>query len=1043
MRFSVGQIVQLCADPSRRGPIIEIMSPVGGMNRYRVYHSAGNTQEYFEDQIQLDTSALSRTSGDLETALNNGDYTSADIFRARITAERLSNPQSDSIYSLRAARIQYVPFQFKPLLRFFRADQPRLLIADEVGVGKTIEAGLILREMQTRQDVENVLIVCPKALVFKWRTEMKRFDEEFRVLTPEILRYCIKETHLDGTWPSQHARGIVSLELLRMAEEYLDGKDKDGRVKDPSKPVLFTLDPPPHFSLVIFDEAHHLRNQETNSHKAARFLCDISEAVLFLSATPVHLGSKNLYTLLSLLRPDVLQDFAVYELMMEPNAHLIRSMRHIRTRMPGETWQSESLSAIKDAVDTEWGRQALRNDPRVVEWTSRLSCQEELGEEERIRFLRDLEEVHTFSHMMNRTRRRDIGQFTIREPHTEQVSFTPDQMKFYEALIDFRQQVLSLEHDPRAVRLITVNTERQASSCLPALLPMLDNFIRTGRFISTEHTDNLEDEEAQDLPAFLVEEAKRLRDLAANLPPDDPKLERLKELTRTVLADSRPRKVLIFSYFLHTLAYLNRNLSNGNMRVGKITSHTDDDDRERLRDRFRLPHGNPDSIDVLLSSEVGYEGLDYEFCDCLVNYDIPWNPMKIEQRIGRIDRFGQQSDKVHIYNFITPGTVEERIIFRCFERLDIFRNTVGDSEDIFEDVPKKLKQIAYDPDLSPEQATERAMQMSDNALRKVEEQRRLEENSEALLGLEQSFIEEVDSLIEEGRFVAPDDLAHMIKFYVEQDAIGGRHSTYSRRPLHHQLRLNENARDAVLRDFNALNHYGRAAADFRRWLVGSEPRLSLTYDSQTAMEQRDFPFITPIHPLAKVAINHWKNASKPLVAKLSLRDADARVGSFFFALELWETLGVHSEVRLKTFAWDLDRQKISTELSSLLPRLTHVSDLHDLRWIQDIDLHGCFEEVDRYANSVRLNEVKQLKLSNDNLLDRKLASLSGYYGNRLSRVANELELTTNERIRIMRQSEANRIEAEFQRKQSEIQRQRNCDIIANRIAVGIIRIQPD
>ena len=96
-----------------------------------------------------------------------------DDFRARITAERLSNPQADSLYSLDAARIQFIPFQFKPLLRFLRADQPRLLIADEVGVGKTIEAGLILREMQTRQDVENVLIVCPKALVFKWRTEMR------------------------------------------------------------------------------------------------------------------------------------------------------------------------------------------------------------------------------------------------------------------------------------------------------------------------------------------------------------------------------------------------------------------------------------------------------------------------------------------------------------------------------------------------------------------------------------------------------------------------------------------------------------------------------------------------------------------------------------------------------------------------------------------------------------------------------------------------------------------------------------------------------
>jgi len=94
--------------------------------------------------------------------------------------------------------------------------------------------------------------------------------------------------------------------------------------------------------------------------------------------------------------------------------------------------------------------------------------------------------------------------------------------------------------------------------------------------------------------------------------------------------------------------------------------------RELLRNRFRLPKENEEAIDILLSSEVGCEGLDYEFCDRLVNYDIPWNPMRIEQRIGRIDRFGQQAEKILIFNFITPGTVEERIFFRCFERLGIF-----------------------------------------------------------------------------------------------------------------------------------------------------------------------------------------------------------------------------------------------------------------------------------------------------------------------------------------------------------------------------------
>ena len=1042
MSFEPGQMVQLIADPSREGSIIETLQPVGGINKYLVFHSAGNIQDYFEDQLTLSAQPL--TSTELARAWHNGNFTSVDEFRARITAGRLSNPQADSLYSLHAARIQFIPFQFKPLLRFLRADQPRLLIADEVGVGKTIEAGLILREMQTRQDVENILIVCPKALVAKWRTEMRRFDEDFQIITSANLRYCIDETYRDGAWPAQFARGIVSLELLRNSD-YLSGIDKDGNVMNPGRPVLLTLDPPPRFSLVIFDEAHHLRNRTTNSYQAAEFLCGdyVSEAVLFLSATPVHLGSENLYTLLNLLRPDLLPDSVIFEQMMEPNAHLIRSMRHIRTRIPEDNWHDEGLSAINDAVDTEWGQQALQEDPRILEWQNRLLRQSELDNEERIRCLRDLEDLQTFAHVMNRTRRRDIGKFTIREPHTEEVPFTPSQMTLYEALIEFREQMLSLEHDPWTVRLITVNTERQVSSCLPALLPMLDSFITTGRFASADFTDDLEDDYTLDLHPSLVELAERVQYLATNLPPEDPKLDRLKELIGSVLEGSRSKKVLVFSYFLHTLTYLRTNLADSSVRVGIITGQTEDDERERLRQRFRLSHDDPNALDILLSSEVGCEGLDYEFCDCLVNYDIPWNPMKIEQRIGRIDRFGQKSDKVQIYNFITPGTVEERIYFRCFERLGIFRNTVGDHEEILGQLQKKLDQIAYDPTLSPDQAEELALQTSDNALRQAEEQRRLEENSEALLGLEQSFTEEVDSLIEAGRFVSPDDLAHMIKLYVEQNNIGGGLNTISHNPVYHQMRLNENARAAVLRQVNALDQYDRTTVDFKRWLSGSESRLKLTFDRQTALEERDLPFITPIHPLAKAAMTYWTDVSTPLVARLSVRDSELVAGEYFFAVEQWETLGVQPEFRLKTFIWDLNLEELSTDLSSLLPILERASDLNESHRIQDIDRRRCLEAVDELANTIRLNEVEQLERRNDDLLDRELASLGAYYDNRLSRVTRELEQSTNERIRTMRRSERNRIEAEYERKKCEIEGQRSCDILANRIALGFLLIQPE
>ena len=127
---------------------------------------------------------------------------------------------------------------------------------------------------------------------------------------------------------------------------------------------------------------------------------------------------------------------------------------------------------------------------------------------------------------------------------------------------------------------------------------------------------------------------------------------------------------MIFSSFRHTLSYLHGHLKNDGCRVGCIHGDIPDDERVALRERFQMQPDEADALDILLFSEVGSEGLDYQFCDCIVNYDLPWNPMRIEQRIGRIDRNGQQSGSVAIFNLITPGTVDADIYERCLWRLE-------------------------------------------------------------------------------------------------------------------------------------------------------------------------------------------------------------------------------------------------------------------------------------------------------------------------------------------------------------------------------------
>ena len=693
-KYTIGQIVRLVADHSRSGPVISEIPMPGGQVRYRVFHSPTDVREYLAEQIEAVD--ISPTGNKLLDALQHQEWLSTTEFQSRLTAARLADPQVDHLYSLYAGRIQHIPFQFKPLLRFLRADQPRLFIADEVGVGKTIEAGLILKELQSRQRVDNVLVMCPKALVYKWREEMRRFDEDFIPLSAENLRYCLEETHLDGIWPARYSRSIVHLELLRQ-EPYLRGE----KTRTYPKQGLMTLEPPPRFNLLIVDEAHHLRNTGTLSHQLARFLCEISDAVLFLSATPVHVGSENLFNLLNLLRPDLFSNHQVFDQVVEPNKYLTKAMRTVRLQQPKDDWQKEALNELIKIERTTWGKQVISYDPIYREWKNRLSRHENLSDMERIRCLRDLEEIHSLAHIINRTRRRDIGRFTIREPHTITVPFTESQDLFYQALMHFRREVLLQTYNPVVVALITDTLQRQAASCLPALIPAIDTFLQTGRFSTNLISDDPEhDEFGTDLPEELVEQASELKELANTLPDEDPKFEQLLTLIKETVQSKGPGKVLIFSYFLHTLHYLHRKLYQAGYRTGLVTGEIKDErEREMLRNRFRLPKEDHDAIDILLSSEVGCEGLDYEFCDRLVNYDIPWNPMRIEQRIGRIDRFGQKSEKILIFNFITPGTVEERIFFRCFDRLGVFKDTLGDLEEVLGELVYDLTKIAINPNL--------------------------------------------------------------------------------------------------------------------------------------------------------------------------------------------------------------------------------------------------------------------------------------------------------------------------------------------------------
>ena len=272
--FKVGDLVALGSSPETAIPIIKVMTG-GTETRYQVFQG-DRPATYYESQLQPFESSANLSPLD------------ADELRAFLTSLHLLAPSTANLYSLRSGRVQFVPYQYRPVLRLLRADRPRLLIADEVGVGKTIEAGLIVKELRARMDISSVLVICPKALVSerKWFLEMKRFDEHFEALDGRTLRHCLRETHIEGEWPDRYSRAIVPFSLFD--SDLMFGRNSRGSGFDEG---LLALDPPPRFDLVIVDEAHHIRNASTYLHQAVRYFCDNAQAAVFLTATPVQLGS--------------------------------------------------------------------------------------------------------------------------------------------------------------------------------------------------------------------------------------------------------------------------------------------------------------------------------------------------------------------------------------------------------------------------------------------------------------------------------------------------------------------------------------------------------------------------------------------------------------------------------------------------------------------------------------------------------------------------------------------------------------------------------
>lgn len=1009
-------MVYIIGSPETRGMVFSV-TDMGDIRKYEVFVD-GAIRTYYDGQI-----ALVESTPEYE-------WVSSETLRSYLTAYQINNPSAGNLYSLNAARIDFVPYQFRPALKLIKADEPRILIADSVGVGKTIEAGLIIKELQARNDLENIMIICPKPLVAdrKWEDEMRRFDEEFLTLDGNTLRQIISDVDRDGEWPVRYGKTIVPYSIL-------DGKTYEGDMIGKRKSIgLADLDPAPHFDLVIIDEAHHLRNgsmekDKAYAYKCVHFFCEHADAVVMLTATPLQTSDDDLYTLLNLLRPDIVIDKKSFAMMARPNPYISQCSRLVRAAK--ENWKKEALDVLNQVLSTQWGENVIANDPAFAQIQSVLQ-QETVTREERVQLITDIESLHSFNMMLNRTRRKDIQDFCVRRSHTLETDFTPAQKELHDAILTFEVAALSKLHGARGVKFMMSTIRRQAASCIFGLAPHIRDLINR-RYDQLKDDPDIDydagDFQYLDLNDFK-EISQHILDLADHLPDEDPKFESILEIIRAK-QQMQNNKIILFSTFRHTLAYVRRKLLAEGIRVGQIDGSVKNDDRLELRYRFELPKESPDALDIMLFTEVGSEGLDYQFCDTMINYDLPWNPMRIEQRIGRIDRRGQQSEAVNIYNAITSETVDADIYDRCLARIGVFEGSIGECEEILGEIGRQIELIALDTDLTDEERRGKLEQMADNEVRKAQEMNRLESEEKELFGFDLSNYTVSKEIQEaESPFLTSRSILHLVESYLT-DRIGEGNYILGEGNLK-TLRLNALARSEILKDLRGLP--GNRDSLRRKWevyLKGTDPNHHITFDPETAEKNRSSFFITPVHPLVKQAAAHFAT-SRTSNIHLEYRSPDVKPGDYPMSIYAWNYVGMRSNFKLVAIC---DEPHIEAELPEYI--LTAAAVDYPTKLKRD-----AWDTLEK--QHIRMWQEAKAKhtQSTRQTANYKLESIKNNYKNRRLLLERKIAEDDDERISLMHRMELENATQRYEQKVTEIEAQiARADIHTTLVANGIITVK--
>ena len=533
---------------------------------------------------------------------------------------KIKNETAGGFLSSLASGIIPLPHQLHVLNRAMETNNIRYILADEVGLGKTIEAGMIIRELKSRGLVSRILVVCPTGLVTQWASEMQeKFHEKFQVILPSDYDTIRRLTDNDDVY-GQFDQVISPMDSIKPIEKHAGWSEE--KVEKYNEERIYSIINSG-WDLIIIDEAHRVAGSsgEVARYKLGNLLAQASPYLLLLSATPHNGKTEPFLRLIRLLDADAF-----------PNAKSI-----VREQVAPFLIRTEK----REAIDNN-GNLLFKNRIThlvTISWDERNNLQREL-----------YEMVSSY----------------VAKTYNKALRNRKKNMCLIFLLIIMQRMVTSSTAAIRQSLERRLNVLLEQRTCVGNL--------REEDLDELNIEDGVEDAlEAISLDMELeIEELKQIISLAkqAQYQNQDAKVEPLLNEIDAILSEDRTQKVIIFTEFVATQTYLQELLVNRGYTVTILNGGMSIDERNAAMQEFKT------STSIFISTDAGGEGLNLQFANIIINYDLPWNPMKIEQRCGRVDRIGQQRD-VHIYNFIVGETVENRVREVLEEKLSVILKEMG------------------------------------------------------------------------------------------------------------------------------------------------------------------------------------------------------------------------------------------------------------------------------------------------------------------------------------------------------------------------------